>query len=63
MIKKDELNIIRKNDKYRIAMKQSFLLFFNRWVEITWKEEDNVERPIEFKSFNDAVGFVDAVSI
>ena len=63
MIKKEELNIIKKNDKYRIAIKQSFLIFFKRWVEITWKEEDNVERPIEFKSFNDAVEFVDEVTV
>jgi hypothetical protein len=62
MIKKEHLNIIQKNSKYRIAMRQSFLIFFNRWVELTWREEDNVDRPIEFLSYDEAIEFVDTVS-
>ena len=62
MIKKEELNIIQKGKKYRIEMRQSFLIFFKRWVELTWKEEDNVNRPIEFESYDDAISFVETVS-
>lgn len=62
MIKKEHLNIIQKGKKYRIEMKQSFLIFFNRWVELTWKEEDNVNRPIEFVSYDEAIEFVDTVT-
>lgn len=62
MIKKEELTIIQKGSKYRIAMRQSFLIFFKRWVELTWKEEDNVNRPIEFISYDDAIDFVEVVT-
>ena len=62
MIKKEHLNIIQKDSKYRIAMRQSFLIFFNRWVVLTWKEEDNVNRPIEFLSYDDAIEFVEVVT-
>ena len=62
MIKKEHLNIIQKDSKYRIDMRQSFLIFFNRWVVLTWKEEDNVNRPIEFLSYDDAIEFVEVVT-
>lgn len=62
MIKKEELNIVQKGEKYRVAMRQSFLIFFKRWVELTWREEDNVDRPIEFESYSEAIDFVDTVT-
>jgi len=62
MIKKEELNIIRKGKKYRVAKLQPFLIFFKRWVELTWREEDNVDRPIEFENYNEAISFVDIVT-
>ena len=62
MIKKEELNIVQKGEKYRVAIRQSFLIFFKRWVELTWREEDNVDRPIEFENYADAIDFVDTVT-
>jgi hypothetical protein len=63
MIKKEELNIVKKDNKYRIAMRQSFLKFFYRWVEVTWIGEGQIdEEPIEFNSFNEAKEFIELVS-
>jgi hypothetical protein len=63
MINKEYLNIIKKNNKYRIVMKQTYFLFFKRWVEITWKGDDNKDEPIEFENWKDAVGFVNSVTL
>lgn len=62
MINKEELLIVKKKNKYRIAIRQPFLKFFKRWVELTCKEEDNVNRPIEFDTHEDAICFVETVS-
>ncbi len=58
MIQQDQLNIKKVNDKYRIMLRESFLLFFDKWVEVTWKGEDQKEVPIEFNTFKEAKEFI-----
>ena len=58
MIERDLLNIKKVDDKYRIIMRNSFLIFFKRWVEVTWRGEDNKDKPIEFESFKEAKEFI-----
>jgi hypothetical protein len=58
MIERDLLNIKKVDDKYRIIMRNSFLIFFKRWVDVTWRGEDNKDKPIEFESFKEAKEFI-----
>lgn len=58
MIEQDRLNIKRVNNKYRIMLRESFLLFFDRWVELTWRGENQIDEPIEFDSFKEAKEFI-----
>ena len=58
MITKEQLNIKKVDNKYRIILKKTYLLFFDIWVELTWKGEEQVEEPIEFESFKEAKEFI-----
>jgi hypothetical protein len=58
MIERDLLDIKKVDDKYRIIMRNSFLIFFKRWVDVTWRGEDNKDKPIEFESFKEAKEFI-----
>lgn len=58
MIQQDQLNIKKVNDKYRIILKETFLLFFSKWVEVTWRGEDHEDKPIEFDTFKEAKEFI-----
>lgn len=58
MIERDLLKIKRVNNKYRILLRQTYLLFFDRWVDLTWRGEDQKDEPIEFDSFNEAREFI-----
>jgi|688.fasta_scaffold150702_4 hypothetical protein len=62
MIKKEDLKVTYKKNNYRVAVKKTFLKFFYRWETLTWKEEDNITRPIEFNSYKDAISFIETVS-
>lgn len=58
MIERELLNIKKIDNKYRIIMRDSFLIFFKRWVDVTWRGEDNKDKPIEFESFKEAKEFI-----
>jgi hypothetical protein len=58
MIQQDQLNIKRVNNKYRIILRESFLLFFDKWVDVTWRGEDQIDKPIEFDTFKEAKEFI-----
>ena len=58
MITKEQLNIKKVDNKYRIILKKTYLLFFDIWVDLTWKGEEQVEEPIEFESFKEAKEFI-----
>ena len=54
MIELDQLNIKKVNNKYRILLKKTYLLFFDTWIELTWKGEEQIEEPIEFNKIGRA---------
>ena len=58
MITQDKLNIKKVNNKYRIILKKTYLLFFDIWVDVTWKGEKQIDEPIEFESFKEAKEFI-----
>lgn len=58
MITQDKLNIKKVNNKYRIILKKTYLLFFDIWVDVTWKGEEQIDEPIEFESFKEAKEFI-----
>lgn len=58
MIERDLLKIKRVNNKYRIILRKSFLFFFDKWVELTWRDETQIDKPIEFDSFKEAKEFI-----
>jgi len=58
MIAQDQLNIKKINNKYRIIMKKKVLCLFNKWVDVTWKNENGIEEPIEFDTFHKAKEFI-----
>ena len=58
MIQQDQLNIKRVNNKYRIILRESFLLFFDKWVDVTCRGEDQIDKPIEFDTFKEAKEFI-----
>jgi hypothetical protein len=58
MITQDKLNIKKVDNKYRIILKKTYLLFFDIWVELTWKGEEQIDEPIEFESFKEAKEFI-----
>jgi hypothetical protein len=58
MITKEQLNIKKVDNKYRIILKKTYLLFFDIWVDLTWKGEEEIEEPIEFESFKEAKEFI-----
>ena len=58
MIEQDQLNIKKVNNKYRIIMRKTYLLFFDTWIELTWKGEEQIEEPIEFNTFKEAREFI-----
>jgi len=58
MITKEQLNIKKVDNKYRIILKKTYLLFFDIWVDLTWKGEEEIEEPIEFESFKEAREFI-----
>ena len=59
MILKSNLKVVRKGNLYSIYIKKDFLLFFKRWVELTWMD-DKREIPMSFKSFKEAMSFIDS---
>jgi hypothetical protein len=58
MITQDKLNIKKVDNKYRIILKKTYLLFFDIWVDVTWKGEEQIDEPIEFESFKEAKEFI-----
>lgn len=58
MITQDKLNIKKVDNKYRIILKKTYLLFFDIWVDLTWKGEEQIDEPIEFESFKEAKEFI-----
>lgn len=58
MITQDKLNIKKVDNKYRIILKKTYLLFFDIWVDLTWKGEEQIDKPIEFESFKEAKEFI-----
>jgi hypothetical protein len=63
MIQQDQLNIKKVNNKYRIILRESFLLFFDRWIDVTWRGEDQIDKPIEFDTFKEAKEFIFMVTL
>jgi hypothetical protein len=41
-------------------MRKPFLLFFEKWIELTWTDNNNKEVPMQFKSFREACMFIDS---
>ena len=58
---KKDLLIIEENNLYRIAIKKPFLLFFYKWVELTYQTEQ-LELPMEFKTIQEAEIFINEIS-
>lgn len=59
MILKSNLKVVKKGKLYHIFMKKNFLFFFNKWVELTWMD-DKREVPMSFKSYKEAILFIDS---
>ena len=58
-MKKHDFKIVKKGVLYHIFMKKKFLFFFDRWVEVTWTD-NHVEVPITFKSYKEAIAFINS---
>jgi hypothetical protein len=62
--KKDLMIIYQTENCYRVSVRKKFLLFFNRWITLTYQEAENSkEIPLEFKSFSEAELFIDNITI
>jgi hypothetical protein len=59
MILKSDLKVVNKGKLYHIYMRKPFLLFFDKWIELTWSD-NNKEVPMQFKSFKEACMFIDS---
>ena len=59
MILKSDLKVVNKGKLYHIYMRKPFLLFFEKWIELTWTD-NNKEVPMQFKSFREACRFIDS---
>jgi len=61
--KKDLMIIYQTENCYRVSVRKKFLLFFNRWVPLTYQEAENSsEIPLEFKSFSEAQFFIENIA-
>jgi hypothetical protein len=48
---------------FRINIRKPFLLFFDRWLPLTYREtEYTEEQPIEFRTLADAKEFVNKIA-
>ena len=64
LTKKDLMITYHTENCYRLSMRKKFLLFFNRWITLTYQEAENSkEIPLEFKSFSEAELFIDNITI
>ena len=60
--KKDLMIIYQTENCYRVSVRKKFLLFFNRWVPLTYQEAENSsEIPLEFNSFSEAEFFINNI--
>ncbi len=62
--KKTDLRIEGVNDTcFIISKRKRFLLFFNRWIQLTYLEtEGSIEQPLEFKTHQAASDFIDTIT-
>lgn len=56
-MKESDFKIVKKGVLFHIYMRERFLLFFDRWVEVTWTE-NNKETPIQFSTYKEAQSFI-----
>jgi hypothetical protein len=64
LTKKDLMITYHAENCYRLSMRKKFLLFFNRWITLTYQEAENSkEEPIEFNSFSEAESFINNIII
>ena len=60
MRKRDLMITLIDEACFRVLYRKRFLLFFSIWYEFTDQETENSpERPLEFKTFDEAVAFCD----
>jgi hypothetical protein len=59
MINKTDLRIVKNADHFYIQLRTKFLFFFYRWDYVTWLE-GTTETPIRFKTFIEAVKFINS---
>lgn len=61
--KKDLMITYHTENCYRLSMRKKFLLFFNRWIPLTYQEAENSkEEPVEFNSFFEAENFIENIA-
>ena len=61
--KKDLMITYYTENCYRLSMRKKFLIFFNRWITLTYQEAENSkELPIEFNTFLEAEKFINNIA-
>ena len=64
MTPKKNLMITYENEFcYRVYIRKRVFLFFDKWVPLTYQETENSdEHIIEYRTFNEAVDFVNRIT-
>ena len=63
MRKKDLMIYLIDEACFRVLYRKRFLLFFSLWYEMTDQEAENSpEKPIEFKTLEEAVNFCNYIT-
>lgn len=63
MRKRDIMIALIDEARFRVMYRRRFLLFFSIWIEMTDQETENgPEKPIEFKTLDEAIEFCDYIT-
>lgn len=64
MLNKRDIQIILEDEEcFRIQIKKHFLIFFTRWITLSYRETENTDEiPVEFKTLQEAKDFVNKIT-
>lgn len=63
-IKEDFQIIFEDHNRFSIKVRKRFLKFFYIWVPVTYQEAEHTEDvPVEFATFDEAVSFIDNITV